>query len=75
MYRILGLLGIASLLKRIANLEAWGSYATIDWGLDLILVYIPGILIVILAYYIGIKVFPYYGFWGLLQEDKFNLSA
>jgi hypothetical protein len=73
MYRILGLLGIASLLKSISNFEAWSSYATIDWVLDLILVYIPGFLIVILAYYIGFKVFPYYSFWGMLQEEKLNL--
>lgn len=75
MYRILGMLGVASLLKNISNFEAWGSYTLIDWTLDLLLVYIPGILIVILSYYIGIKVFPYYSFWGLLQEDKLNISA
>jgi len=75
MYRILGLFGIAGLLKSISNFETWGSYTATDWTLELLLVYIPGILIVILSYYIGIKVFPYYGFWGLLQEDKLNISA
>ena len=73
MYRILGLFGIAGLLKSISNFEAWSSYTTIDWTMELLLGYIPGILIVILAYYIGFKVFPYYNFWGMLQDKKLNL--
>ena len=74
-YRILGLFAIAGFLKSISNFEAWGSYNATDWTLELILAYIPGILIVIISFYIGIKVFPYYGFWGLLQKDKFGVSA
>lgn len=74
MYRILGLLGVASLLKSISNFEAWGSYTAIDWAFDLSLIYIPGLLIVLLSYYIGVKVFPYYGIWGVLQEDKVNIT-
>ena len=73
MYRILGLLGVAGLLKILSNFEAWSSYTTIDWTLELLLNYIPGILIVVFAYYIGFKVFPYYNFWGMLQENKLSL--
>ena len=73
MYRILGLFGIAGLLKSISNFDAWSSYTTIDWAMELLLGYIPGILIVILAYYIGFKVFPYYNFWGMLQKKKLSL--
>ncbi len=72
-YRILGLFGIAGLLKSIANFEEWASYTSIDLISDLSLNYIPVSLIVILSFYIGFKVFPYYGFWGLLQEKKLDI--
>jgi len=72
-YRILGLFAIAALLKSVSNFEAWSSYTTIDWAAELLLGYIPGTLIVILAYYIGFKAFPYYNFWGMLQEKKLDL--
>jgi hypothetical protein len=74
-YRILGLFAIVGFLKSISNFEAWGSYTATDWTLEFLFVYIPGILIGIVSFYIGIKVFPYYGFWGLLQKGKFSVSA
>jgi hypothetical protein len=73
MYRILGLLGISGLLKGLSSFDSWSSYSATNWAFQLLLGYIPAILIVILAYYIGFKVFPYYGFWGMLQEKKMNL--
>lgn len=72
-YRILGLFGIVGILERIANFEEWTSYSSIEWVLDLALNLIPVSLIVILSFYIGFKVFPYYGFWGMLQEKKLDI--
>jgi len=72
-YRILGLFGIVELLKSLSNIEVWNSYTSLDWILNLLLNYIPVSLIVILSFYIGFKVFPYYGFWGMLQEKKLDI--
>lgn len=73
MYRILGMLGIASLLKTLSNFESYSSYSSIEWLIEILLVYVPGFFIIFLAYFIGIKVFPYYSFWGQLQENKIKL--
>jgi|GEM_PF-3356698 len=72
-YRILGLFGIAGLMKSVSNFEEWSSYTSTDILSDLLLNYIPVSLIVILSFYIGNKVFPYYGFWGMLQEKKLDI--
>jgi hypothetical protein len=70
MYRVLGMLGIASLLHSVSDLDELYSYSSTDWAIQSIMVYIPAVLVVVLAYYIGFKVFPYYGFWGSLNETE-----
>ena len=74
-YRILGLLGIASLLKSLSSFESSSTYASYDMILQVLISFIPTIIIIILAYYIGFRVFPYYSFWGFLQEDKLNIGT
>jgi hypothetical protein len=73
MYRILGMLGISSILIGISKFESFSSYSSMEIILEISLFYLPAFLIIFLAYYIGIKVFPYYSFWGLLKEEKPNL--
>jgi hypothetical protein len=74
MYRPLGGLAFAGLLKSLSNIDQIFSYnwlgVTIEISFD-----IPTILVIILAYYIGVNAFPYYGFWGNLKEKKLNLQA
>jgi hypothetical protein len=72
-YRFIGLFGSIGLIYSILKFKEWSSYDATAWLLKLSLGWIPGILIIVLSYYIGFKVFPYYGFWGRLQEKKLGL--
>ena len=74
MYRILGMLGIAGLLQSLSKVDQLFSYNLLGITIEL-LFYVPAILIIVLAYYIGNKAFPHYGLWGNLKEDKLNLKA
>lgn len=74
MYRPLGMLAIAGLLKSLSNIDQIFSYNWLGVTVE-ISFYIPTILVIILAYYIGIKAFPYYGFWGNLKEKELNIIA
>jgi len=74
-YRFLGLLGIASLLGDLSSLDSLSAYGLYDLFLQILINFIPTIIIIILAYYIGFRVFPHYSFWGFLQEDKLNIDA
>ncbi|MFH1982257.1 MAG: hypothetical protein ABIL58_10450 [Pseudomonadota bacterium] len=73
MYRILGLLGIAGILKSISNFQFYENYTTTEWILEISLGYMPAILAIFLAYYIGFRAFPYYNFWGVLQKQKLEI--
>lgn len=72
-YRYIGLFGSIGLISSILKFNEWSSYDATAWLSKLLLAWIPGILIIALSYYIGFKVFPYYGFWGRLQEKKLGL--
>lgn len=74
MYRPLGMLAFAGLLKSLSNIDQIFSYNWLGVTIE-ISFYIPTISVIILAYYIGIKAFPYYGFWGNLKEKELNLIA
>jgi len=73
-YRPLGMIGIAGLLESLTNIEQLFSYNWVGITIGLSF-YIPTVLVIILAYYIGFKVFPYYGFWGNLKEKEMRLTA
>jgi hypothetical protein len=75
MYRILGMLGIAGLLNSLSKMEAFESYSSMEIAVEIFLGYLPTIIIIYLAYYIGIKAFPYYNFWGQLQESKLKVGS
>ena len=73
MYRILGMLGIAGIGMSLSHLKV-EELSTL-FGILLAMVdYAPAFLIIYLAFYIGSKVFPYYGFWGQLQEKKLGIA-
>jgi hypothetical protein len=72
-YRFIGLFGSIALISSILKFKDWSSYDATACLLKLSLGWIPGILIIVLSYYIGFKVFPYYSFWGRLQERKLGL--
>ena len=74
MYRPLGMIAFAGLLQSLSNIKQVFSYNLLGIAIELAF-YIPIILIIILAYYIGIKAFPYYSFWVNLKEEKLNLTA
>ena len=74
MYRPLAMIAIAGLLKSLSNFDRLFSYNWLGISIELAF-YIPTILVIILAYYIGIKAFPYYGFWGNLKENEMNLAV
>jgi hypothetical protein len=65
--RALGLLGAAGIFQGFSAVRI----LPFNYG-NLVFSYLPAILIVFLAFYIGYKVFPYYGFWGMLKEDEFE---
>jgi len=74
MYRPLGMIAFAGLLKSLSNVDQVFSYNWLGVTIE-ISFYLPTILVIILAYYIGIKAFPYYGFWGNLKEKELNVIA
>lgn len=73
MYRPLGMIGIAGLLNSLSNIDQFFSCNWVDITIEF-LFSIPTVLVIILAYYIGIKAFPYYGFWGNLNEKEMRLT-
>ena len=75
MYRALGMLGIAGIFKGISATVSIPNYSTEQLIFDSLLSFLPGILIVLLAFYIGKKVFPYYGFFGNVKEDLLGIRA
>lgn len=75
MYRILGMLGIAGILNSLSQTKGFSSYSSLAISVEILFNYLPAILIVYLAYYIGNKAFPYYNFWGQLQENKLSLGS
>ncbi|MDO9264116.1 MAG: hypothetical protein Q7U02_09125 [Desulfosalsimonadaceae bacterium] len=74
MYRPLGMIGIAGLLKQISTMENILASTPIEITLE-ILFCILSLLVIILAYYIGAKAFPHYGFWGNLNEKAMKLTV
>jgi hypothetical protein len=74
MYRILGMLGIAGIGMSLSHLKVEGL-STLSGILLAVVDYAPAFLIVYLAFYIGSKVFPYYGFRGQLQEKKLGIAS
>lgn len=74
MYKPLGMLGIAGILQSLSHADQFAAYNLQQIIIEVIF-YIPAILVVILAYFVGTKVFPYYGFWGNLKEDKLALTS
>lgn len=75
MYRPLGLLGIVGISKGLSNLPSLSSYSSLQLSLDLLFGFLPAITIVLLAFYIGTKVFPHYGFFGKINEDKLGIRV
>ncbi len=73
MYRILAMLGVAGILNSLSQMKAFNSYSFSEITVEVLLNYLPGFVIIYLAYYIGRKVFPYYNFWGQLKEDRLKL--
>ena len=59
-YRQFGNIGIAYLLLSWSSSEAFSTWFI--W-------HIPTLLAILLAFYIGKKVFPYFSFWGTLREE------
>ena len=68
-YRPLGLLCIAGILEGFAKTDLF-LHQSWDWSLG----YTLSLAIMSLAYFIGFKAFPYYGFWGMLKEKEFKES-
>lgn len=75
MYRPLGLIAIASVLKKLSNIDQFSTYTPSLVVMDAIFFWIPAILVIFIAFFIGFKVFPYYGFWGNLKEEKLLLTV
>jgi len=70
-YRVIVLLGIISILKIISKLyQLYPSYTPSELLMEMISGFLPVIVCIILAFYLGIKVFPYYNFWGQINEEK-----
>jgi len=61
-------------LQSLSHIEQFSTYSLHQIIIDIVF-YIPSLIIIVLAFYIGAKVFPYYGFWGNVKEDKLGLSA
>lgn len=74
MYRLLGMLSVGGILNSLANIEQFAGYTFYQVMLELVF-WLPAVLVVCLSYYIGIKVFPYYGFWGNLKEDRLRATV
>lgn len=70
MYRLIGIITFAGVLKRLSNIKQFLTYTPSLMIADTIFFWIPVILIIFIAFYIGLKAFPYYGFWGNLREEK-----
>ncbi len=73
MYRLIGILAFVGVLKRFSNAKQFLTYTPSLIIMDAIFFWIPVMFIIFLAFYIGLKVFPYYGFWGNLKEEKTGL--
>jgi hypothetical protein len=67
-YRPLGLLGIASLFQGLSHIGDLGRINPGQVIFEFIVGYLPTILIIVVAFYISAKAFPYYGFLGLKKE-------
>ncbi len=75
MYRPLGLLAIAGVCQRLSHAEQLSSAPFSVIAMDAALFWIPVALVIFLAFFIGFKVFPYYGLLGNLKEEKLALAA
>jgi len=75
MYRPLGLIAIADILRSFSSTNQFLTYTPSLVAMNMIFFWIPVILIIVIAFFIAFKVFPYYGFWGNLKEGKLGLTA
>ena len=74
MYRFIGMLGIANIVRNLSKNSDQLSFSnSFGWVMEFLVEYMPTILIIFIAYYIGFKVFPYYGFWGMLDEKRLKI--
>jgi len=70
-YRTIVLLGIISILKMFSKLyHLYTSYTPTELLMEILSGSLPVIVCIILAFYLGKKVFPYYSLWGQIKEDK-----
>ena len=70
-YRTIVLLGIISILKIISKLyQLYASYTPAELLIEILSGFLPVIICIMLAFYIGRKVFPYYSLWGQIKEEK-----
>jgi hypothetical protein len=69
MYRLIGMLVVAGILQGLSNIEQFSEYTFQQMMFELVF-WLPAALIIFLSFFIGVKVFPYYGFWGNLKEDQ-----
>jgi len=73
-YRAIVLLGIISILKIISNLyQLYTSYTPTELLIEILSGALPVTVCIILAFYLGKKVFPYYGLWGQIKEEELYL--
>jgi len=56
-------------------MDQFSTYTPSLLVMDAIFFWIPAILVIFIAFFIGFKVFPYYGFWGNLKEEKLLLTV
>jgi len=73
-YRPLGLLGIASLFQSLSHIEDLGRMNPGQLIFEFIVGYLTTILVIVIAFYISAKAFPYYGFLGL-KKEKLNIKV
>lgn len=75
-YCILGGLGVANLLLKFSQYDKLSlSHNMAGIALELMLGAIPMLLIVVLSYYIGKRVFPYYNTFGQLKDTELNIQS
>lgn len=75
MYRPLFLLGLASLLFGIRDIDKLIVTGTGETIINLFFTFMPTIFVIIVSYYISKKVFPYYTSWGIPKEKELGIEV
>ncbi len=71
--RFLGILGLAAILQRLNTIEQIYSWNWLAITLEAS-AYVALVSVIIIAYFIGFKAFPYFGFWGVLNKKKMGFD-